>query len=378
MKCCINCFNLEYFRERLTEDGETGDCEFCDSKGVPTIEARDLYPDFEGVLSLYEPTEPGEHYIPALETEAMDVGETLPDAIQQDWGIDVFNPDFDSDTQCRLLDAIRRGGEHYDYKMPPTPSSELWTSTDRNLLHVSEDELWYEFCNHIKHTRRFILDDTDLLGGPIADPKEWLPDLLRHHTETITTDRPLYRARVHDTRAPLKPFPASEMCAPPIEKCVTGRINPAGIRVLYAALERDTAVSEVRPEKGAKVTIATLKLLKPLKCADLKAFARVPHPFGHAPDDIAYLIRRAAFLHCVNDALSVPVRAQDADIDYVPTQYIAEVIKDAGYDGVLYRSSLRNGGCNMVIFDPDAADVNSNTELVEVTDVSVTFKPMPP
>ena len=107
---------------------------------------------------------------------------------------------------------------------------------------------------------------------------------------------------------------------------------------------------------------------------DLTSVPVIPDPFSCGEDTLAAMISRNAFLQCLNTALSVPVRREDADIEYVPTQYVAEVIKDAGYDGILYASSLAHGGKNTVLFDPALLTVNAATELVTVTEVSVTFE----
>ena len=36
---------------------------------------------------------------------------------------------------------------------------------------------------------------------------------------------------------------------------------------------------------------------------------------------------------------------------YLPTQYLSELIKQMGFDGLRFRSSLKNGGINVVLFD---------------------------
>ena len=164
------------------------------------------------------------------------------------------------------------------------------------------------------------------------------------------------------------------MGAPSPEKASGGRINAPGIPVLYAALEKATAVSEVCPEKGARVTVATVRIKSPIRLVDLTSVPTIPNPFAYGEDSLSEMISRNAFLRCLNHALSTPVRKDDAEIEYVPTQYVAEVIKDANYDGILYTSSLSTGGKNIVLFDPSVAEIESSTELVEVTDVSVSFE----
>ena len=46
------------------------------------------------------------------------------------------------------------------------------------------------------------------------------------------------------------------MLAPPAELATAGRANPRGISYLYCATDEPTCIAEIRPWKGAKVTVA--------------------------------------------------------------------------------------------------------------------------
>ena len=248
MRCCENCFENETIRDLIREKRDNGDCEFCDSTDVFTIEASDLCEAFAGLLGLYKPVQFGEHFHPDMDIEAINVGEQLPQAIQDDWG-DIFNyAKLDSEKQCDLLDEIGHGSDHYDYKNPPTPSGDLWAAKDKSFFHVSEDELWDGFCYHIKHDRRFILKPTGSLD-PIADPKDWLPHYLPEVETTLTSDTPIFRARLNTREAPDAPLGSDQMSAPPKEIAKAGRVNPPGIPVLYGAMERATAVARFAQRK---------------------------------------------------------------------------------------------------------------------------------
>jgi hypothetical protein len=164
------------------------------------------------------------------------------------------------------------------------------------------------------------------------------------------------------------------MGAPPPRLATSGRASAAGIPVLYTAQEKGTAVSEIRPQREARITIANMQTKKEIVIVDLTAIPFVPSPFGHGDENLSWLIRRSAFLRCIDKALSVPIHKDDADIEYVPTQYVAEVIKESGYDGIQYRSSLRKGGNNIVLFDPNVVDIDPKTELVRITATSIEFE----
>ena len=55
---------------------------------------------------------------------------------------------------------------------------------------------------------------------------------------------------------------------------------------------------------------------------------------------------------------------------YLPTQYIAEEIKNMGFDGLRFRSSLNKNGFNVVLFNPDDC-VAVSSDLVEVKGIDL-------
>jgi hypothetical protein len=72
-------------------------------------------------------------------------------------------------------------------------------------------------------------------------------------------------------------------------------------------------------------------------------------------------------LGILGEKLSTPIGPQASEIEYVPTQYLTELIRDLRYEGILYKSALGLSN-NLVLFEPSAARVES-VELVEVTNV---------
>jgi hypothetical protein len=56
------------------------------------------------------------------------------------------------------------------------------------------------------------------------------------------------------------------------------------------------------------------------------------------------------FLGHLCAALSKPVLPHKKDLEYLPTQYLCELIKDTNFDGIAFKSSLGKGD-NYVIFN---------------------------
>lgn len=57
---------------------------------------------------------------------------------------------------------------------------------------------------------------------------------------------------------------------------------------------------------------------------------------------------------------------------YIPTQYLGEVIKQMGFDGVRFRSSLKNGGINIVLFNEDKCKAICS-DIVRVDDIELKY-----
>jgi hypothetical protein len=140
---------------------------------------------------------------------------------------------------------------------------------------------------------------------------------------------------------------------PRSDRATEGRVNPKGIPCLYLSTHKDTAMAEVRPWIGSKLSLAQFKAVRDLRVVnctlheDYKWYWGYETPADHW-DDNAWCDIDAAF--------SRPVTGADDLAEYVPTQVIAEAFKAGGFDGVAYESSL-GVGHNIALFDLDAVEV---------------------
>ena len=185
--------------------------------------------------------------------------------------------------------------------------------------------------------------------------------------ENIQKDIPLFRARVFDSG--LAPT-ADEMGAPPASKAVAGRANPVGIPYLYLSFALETAIYETRVANHTQVAIGTFHATRNLSVLNL-ADIEPPDFFDVAEvDSVAEQVRRVSFhryLSALGNELKKPVRASDQPTDYIPTQYLCELAKSLGLDGVLYSSSLDAEGRNVVLFDVSAAACEPKIAVAEIT-----------
>jgi len=166
----------------------------------------------------------------------------------------------------------------------------------------------------------------------------------------------LYRARVFQSDEKLKSalcYPDLQLGPPPTEFAPSGRMNAKGISVFYGATETKTALAEVRPPVGSKVTIAKFELLRPLRMLDLTALSYMHFDGSIFDDAYSRLVSKNMFLKGFGERLSRPVMPDEQDFEYLPTQAIADFLSsesDLNLDGIIFSSAQSDLGLNAVLF----------------------------
>ena len=217
---------------------------------------------------------------------------------------------------------------------------------------------WAEFSDEIRTVNRYFpksVPDLDLLSR-----------VLRNTVVPVSTDVDLFRARVVDGATPS----ATAMGAPPADRATSGRANPVGISYLYLAFSPDTCIYETRAGNHSTIAVGCFRprdVLSVLNLADIEP----PDFFSvvevEAIDDQISQVAIHRYLKGLSAELSKPVRSSDQPTDYIPTQYLCELVKSLGIGGVLYPSSLHRGGRNVVLFDVSSAVCIDPPRLVQVT-----------
>lgn len=327
MKCCAACLGDPHLRKKIDDAGNAkGDCDYCGTKDVILVAPSLLHDEFELLVSLY-PDDPS--------------GQPFVQRLQEDW---LLFADLERATAKELLVEILNDGEAAR-RLCGTPP------------HAGAGALaqWQKFRNELMYVNRFFpsidfSDPSEESSGALATDR--IRELLSYLFFVMPTDDEFHRARLQVSETP---YALSQMGAPPKRASTHGRANPAGIPYLYLASNAETAISEVRPHPGEIACVATFNLKKNLKVVDLRSPRRTVSPFQLGDEELIVQLRRdLAFLDAVSEELMRPVVPRSAAIDYVPTQYICELIKSAGFDGVVYRSSVGKG-YNLALFDPENA-----------------------
>jgi RES domain-containing protein len=187
----------------------------------------------------------------------------------------------------------------------------------------------------------------------------------------ISEGTEFFRARVWGGNQ-TQNYRTTEMGSPPTYLVGAGRINPEGISYLYGAQERNTAVSEVRPWVGAKISIAKFKVKQDVKLVDLTQNSNSSfNSRDHSSEEIFNGLQLSINTIFMNKLFfSAPAHEKDK-LAYITSQFIAERLKGLGADGVMYPSVLHEGGLNLCLFDPSKADIQNGISMVEVKKVVI-------
>jgi len=183
------------------------------------------------------------------------------------------------------------------------------------------------------------------------------------------------------------PHPPDRM-EPFADRALEGRASPKGIPVLYLSIERDTALTEMRPALRSTISVARFAVVKDLRIIDC-SFDSAGTPLwpqywvvnGNEADLSLMMAepspdeRERSVWTDIDIAFAKPIDRSDYLASYAPTQIIAELFKSEGYDGIKYRSALRETGHNVALFDLGAAKVDpTSCALFEATKIDFEFR----
>lgn len=350
--CCVKCFKDHVMVGFMYVFTEVGNCNFCESIDVKLCNLNNLDNKvgeyISSLIDLYEVCEEG------------DSGKLIKHVLHEDW--DIFNLELDAIQNLIANKSVINKINNVDLL---TKKVRIPQGYDADYMHkhcIVRKNTWESFSRNIKYENRFHHEEYFNRGEFIK--------FISYLTKSYDKGTVMYRARVSSAN---EVYGIDKMGAPPKEKRMAGRVNPDGIGVLYLASEEITVLSEVRASAFDFVTIGEFVAKKPLRVVNLSALLSVS-PFSYEDSD---LLNYAINLNVLKDiAIDVakPMRRADGPLEYLPTQYIAELIKSAGdyggehYDGVEYKSTIAKEGVNLAIFNEKLFEC-VKTYLIEVEEL---------
>jgi HEPN/RES N-terminal domain 1/RES domain len=304
-------------------------------------------------------------------------GEANNEGLPVEGGEYVWEPIDTYDLVTEHLDGPLNDGDLI-YNVVGALSDQAWVQ--RNFYQVSEGERlifgWADFAEIVKQHRRFFFsryrekEDEDPYERESISPGEMLRligEAVRDAglVRTLEPGESLFRARVHEVGQ--TPQGAAAL-GPPDTKYVisSSRMSPAGVPILYAARDGETAREEAMSATpdGEAVTVGEFVSVQPLRVVDLSQQPAVPSLLD---PEARHLRPGHIFLRHFVDEIAKPfVHDERMHIEYVPTQIVTEWFRveyDGGVDGILYGSPRNDGGVNAALFvmpdqcrDPEAID----------------------
>jgi len=175
------------------------------------------------------------------------------------------------------------------------------------------------------------------------------------------------------------------------------RFSPPGVEWLYIALEDDatainTAKKEIRISEGERFGFCYFKFnenvcssrIIDLTIADkytydefnlaLEKFSQelihrkskeilstgiMPHgePVIQESEFVPFFTEWTIYTYCklLSSQIFIPLHTDDKDIEYAPFQTMAQYFISKGYSGIIYKSTVCDGGKNLVLFDKQMA-----------------------
>jgi len=345
---CPRCVDDDYLRKLVRDDLSACACDYCGRRSRSPIAAsvnvllEAIYPTVNAYFN-----EPNDAGVP------FDEGEYFVEP----WSIEEIFESFCLEERPELLQDLVYADAYDDGRAPAADGH--WASSHEHDLMMGS---WQHFAHTVKHETRFHF--ANMPPSESGEPGDinicnWLPTLakqLRPMVVTLPVGTEVFRARVRWPKEHWSPT-ADQLTAPPPAKMKAGRMNPAGIRYLYTAFDRLTAMREVGVDRSTvdPVYVASFNLTRPLQVVDLTKAVRLPSVF-----DLAQKGRRERALFHYGFVREVSKRVVKDDLEhlsYVPTQvvceYLAQVFNTTSGErlvGLIYPSSVHKGGRNLVVF----------------------------
>lgn len=316
-RCCVRCFQDSVIVAKIISEGEINRCSYCGTNHVSCIDPTSLADKLELFTYNLVPDENGHPFSEILAFYGL-----LSDQVRQ---------------PLALIEDIYGEG---------TASKRLKFDFDVDTYTAP----WEEFKIELKHKNRFFPKATihsSLFSRSTTDGTEAvLFQLLEQLKIPVNQRESFFRARISES-----PLGAAQMGCPPRERVTGGRANPLGIPYLYVADSLETCISEVRPSNSSCVYVSEMTPVRELFVLDLTSPRKLCSASAFGEEQLSAALGFLGLLELFSNELSKPVRPENGNLDYIPTQFLCEFIKsEAKFDGLIFNSSFGSGK-NYVFFD---------------------------
>lgn len=338
MQIGINCFEDIEIRSIIASVGKKGICDLTGAEDTYIYDTDDVMEDYDlavylsEVLDVYTPQSELPSAFPTANLAYIE------EVLDTDWSIFSLSKEKIKVVVVEICKSVyAKEAKIYTEKVG------IEKLCDSNYLKrncLMKESTWEMFTCSIKNMNRFHSShiNLELLEQLFESPG--MQQIIKKGDDNY------FRARIADEKG----FEINEMGPPPIDKVTAGRANSQGIRCLYLASDLETTIHEIRARDLDYVSVGRFKANQNLKIVDLANLDKIS-PFTIGFFDVEWFAINMAILKKISKEIAKPLRRQDSELDYLPSQYIADYIKSLGYDGISYRSTLNRNGINYAIFN---------------------------
>lgn len=352
---CFDCIDDFYLKKIIKDEGTPLECTVCGNKSNNAFSVEQLGKLLEPIMH--------KHFLPGDSVKEFGKGddewwEQKGDPMS--WAVQtVLNQYFDFADE--IVDAVIEAEDIG----PHDAVNSLWDKTSNYVARPSEPgPFFYEWentLNELKHSRRFFSPAAQNLFGKLFDGVEhlraWNGKLFQPVVRHLPAGTTLFRARICKSPSMLLDIandPFKHVGPPSKEHAQAGRMNPEGVNVFYGSREMDTCLAETRPALGSDVAIITLKTTKSIRVLDFSRLerSRGGKALSYFQPDYEEQVNKRDFLRHIHRLISqhvVPGRESDYLITQTMSEYLAHVHQKP-FDGILFNSTQRERGTNVVLF----------------------------
>ncbi|PPT51095.1 hypothetical protein XarjCFBP7652_02700 [Xanthomonas arboricola] len=365
---CTRCSRDKDLVSLIEEAGAVvAQCSVCKLEGVTALDSEDqrLIATIRALIRKYfNEWEYNPHW----------GGDGLWALFQSENSILNFNSGLDpADIEDAILPAIEEGYE--TETVPISLHAGYYDGEPNMLLESLVDGNEQRFRNLLLRTRR----ENPYLIEPEAK------SLLKPHLTFLRREVPagtvVHRARIGFAERDCevferprdawfyRPYEGPFLGAAPPVVAASGRMNRAGVSFLYAASNQETALSEVRPHPGHVVSVGEFRASRNLVVADFSQVSITDFSLSDKRLDDYWL------LLSIDRLFSVPVPPEERQ-SYVLSQLFSDVIRQLGFDGISFHSSVGTG-INYAFFDAAGFDyVADSAQVLQVASLAYVIRPL--
>ncbi|WP_047534852.1 RES family NAD+ phosphorylase [Methylotenera sp. N17] len=361
---CHVCVEDTYLKQIIENDGTPILCSVCQSTANNAFTIEELGKALEPIMR--------EHFSLGGQIKRFydddsegweQEGDPMSYAVQE-----VLGQYFDFEDE--IVDAVCDADDY----SPGDGEEPYWDNTANYVPNRIQIGDYYAHWNYalleLKSSRRFFspstLDLFDKLFDDIDTLKTWRGNKLLSVARTLPVGTKFHRARIFTSHSILKDIasdPFQYVGPPPQEQARAGRMSPEGVVVFYGARDIDTALAELRPAIGNEVAAISVKTTRRLRLLDFSRLEKAitDKSLSYFQPNFTDELGKQKFLRHLHQLISQPV-IPGRETDYLITQTMGEYLAHVypkPFDGILFASTQRVNGINIVLFSkPDLIAVS--------------------